>query len=106
MNAPSCRKSRGKWLLWLALVLPFSAANVAANVGIFAGAAQQDLAPNQPGISLEKALDIVRRKYGGRVLSATPVNSGDKKGFNVRMLLDGKKVKKVFVDSQGRVKSN
>ncbi len=110
MNAPSC----SKWLLLLVLVLPLSFANVSAdvrlnvvaNVSVFAGAATQNtLVANQPGISIEKATEIARGTFGGRVLSAVPVKRGDKRGFEVRMLLDGKKVKKVFIDHQGRVKS-
>ena len=110
MNAPSS----SKWLLLLVLVLPLSSTNghadglvnAVANVSVFAGAATQNtLVTNQPGISIEQATAIVRDSFGGRVLSAVPVKRGDKRGYEVRMLLDGKKVKKVFIDSQGRVKS-
>ncbi len=110
MNAPSY----SKWLLLLVLVLPLSSTNVYAdvllsavmNVSVFTGAAKPDtLVSNQPGISIEKATEIVRGKFGGRVLSAVPVKRGEKRGYEVRMLLDGKKVKKVFIDSQGNVKS-
>ncbi len=109
MNAPSC----SKWLLLLVLVLPLSVTDVyadtlfsiAANVGVFAGAAEpKKLVAHQQGISIEEATNIVRGKFGGRVLSAVPARRGDKRGFDVRMLLDGKKVKKVFIDGQGRVK--
>jgi len=110
VNAPSC----SKWLLLLVLVLPLSATklsadvllNSIANVSVFAGAAAQNkLVDNQPGISIEKATEIARGAFGGRVLSAVPVNRGDKRGFEVRMLLNGKKVKKVFIDHRGDVKS-
>ncbi|MCZ6641107.1 MAG: PepSY domain-containing protein [Gammaproteobacteria bacterium] len=110
MNAPSCRK----WLLLLVLVLPLSfnlvyadaLLSAVANVGVFAGAAEpKKLVAHQSGISMEEATNIVRGKFGGRVLSAAPVRRGDQRGFEIRMLLDGKKVKKVFIDDQGRVKA-
>ncbi len=109
MNAPSC----SKWLLLLVLVLPLSPTpvyagtllNAVANVSVFAAAAEPNTLAPQPGISIEKATSIVRGMFGGRVLSAIPVQRGEKRGYEVRMLLDGKKVKKVFIDHQGRVKS-
>ena len=55
-------------------------------------------------ISLEEATDIVRRAYGGRVLSASPASKNGKKGYQVRVLLDGGRVKTVFVDSNGSVR--
>lgn len=54
-------------------------------------------------ISLEEATEIVRRAYGGRVLSATPVTKNGKRGYQIRVLLDGGRVKTVFVDSNGSV---
>ncbi len=54
-------------------------------------------------ISLEEATRIVRRAYGGRVLSATPAKQNGKSGYKVRVLLDGGRVKTVFVDSNGSV---
>jgi uncharacterized membrane protein YkoI len=55
-------------------------------------------------ISLEEATEIVRRAYGGRVLSASPTSKNGKKGYQVRVLLDGGRVKTVFVDSSGSVR--
>jgi uncharacterized membrane protein YkoI len=55
-------------------------------------------------ISLEEATEIVRRAYGGRVLSASPASKNGKKGYQVRVLLDGGRVKTVFVDSNGSVR--
>jgi len=49
---------------------------------------------------MEQASDIVRRKTGGRVLSATP----SAQGYEVRVLVDGKRVKKLFVDGKGNVR--
>ena len=57
------------------------------------------------GITLEQAADKVRRKTGGRVLSATPVEKGGRRGYNVRVLVDGKRVKQYYVDSEGRMSS-
>jgi hypothetical protein len=55
-----------------------------------------------PGISLEQATNMVRRETGGRVLSAAPTDRG---GYEVRVLVDGKRVKNVYVDSDGRIRS-
>lgn len=57
------------------------------------------------GITLEQAADTVRRRTGGRVLSATPTGKGSERGFNVRVLVDGKRVKQYYVDSHGRMSS-
>jgi uncharacterized membrane protein YkoI len=68
---------------------------------LFSRSARQPNHFVQPsGVSLEQAADIVRRETGGRVLSATPTEQGSKHGYNIRVLLDGKRVKKVFVDAQ------
>lgn len=57
------------------------------------------------GISLEQAADKVRRQTGGRVLSASPEEKGGRRGYNVRVLVDGKRVKQYYVDADGRVSS-
>lgn len=57
-----------------------------------------------PGISVERCANIVRRETGGRVLSATPVERGGRRGCEVRVLVDGKRVRSLFVDSQGRIR--
>ncbi len=95
MNAPRC----GKWLLWLMLVLPlsFPAGTLAQQQ------AQPSYYTKPPGVSLEQAADMVRRQTGGRVLSATPVNNSGRRGYNVRVLLDGKRVKQYYVDADGRM---
>ena len=106
MNAPCC----SKWLLRLVLVLSGSLAAAgaltAASTATAAGADFFDKI-DQPAqfaapaaISLEQAADKVRRDTGGRVLSATPTEQAGKRGYSVRVLLDGKRVKKVFVDAQ------
>ena len=72
-------------------------------------AAEPELKPNTlvkpPGISLEQATNIVRRQTGGGVLSAAPAGRGGQRGYEVRVLVDGKRVKKVFVDGQGNMRS-
>src|SRR5690606_37842523 len=59
---------------------------------------QEQLEPNSlvenlPGISLEQAANKVRRETGGRVLSASPIDRGGQRGYEIRVLLDGKRVK-------------
>jgi len=48
-------------------------------------------------LSAEQASSIVRRAYGGRVVSVK--SAGD--GYSVRVLLDGGRVKNVYVDRNG-----
>jgi uncharacterized membrane protein YkoI len=86
-----------KWLLWLALVLPAHVLSAPADFFEKSELHTQFAAP--AAISLEQAADKVRRETGGRVLSASPTEKGGKRGYDVRVLLDGKRVKKVFVDA-------
>lgn len=58
-----------------------------------------------PGITMEQATRLVQSHTGGRVLSATPVDRGGQRGYEVRVLVDGKRVKNVFVDGEGRIRS-
>ena len=65
----------------------------------------QHYAPPVGGISLEQAADKVRRQTGGRVLSASPEEKGGRRGYSVRVLVDGKRVQQYYVDADGRVSS-
>ena len=101
----SSSRGFGKWLLWSVLVLSLGV--VLSPKPVLAG---QQAQPNHyaapvGGITLEQAADKVRRKTGGRVLSATPVEKGGRRGYNVRVLVDGKRVKQYYVDSDGRLSS-
>ena len=95
MKVHSCSKR----LLWLLLVLPFCF-DAAADFRDEVKQPQQLVSP--PAITLEQAADKVRRETGGRVLSAAPANKAGKRGYDVRVLLDGKRVKKVFVDARSK----
>ena len=55
------------------------------------------------GISIEQASATARRHTGGRVLQVKPVKRGGERGYSVRVLIDDKRVKQYYVDSQGRV---
>lgn len=108
----SSKRGFGKWLLWSVLVLPLSALTgpAAASDAWSQVLAAQQVQPNHyaapvGGITLEQAADKVRRQTGGRVLSATPVEKGGRRGYNVRVLVDGKRVKQYYVDSEGRMSS-
>ena len=132
MFLPSSRPGNGKrnrlfhaWrtrLLWSVLALPLclgmslnAPAARAADQSLKGGIALSTLVAQQAqpnhyaapvgGITLEQAADKVRRKTGGRVLSATPVEKGGRRGYNVRVLVDGKRVKQYYVDSEGRMSS-
>ena len=53
----------------------------------------------QPSVSAAQAAAHVRRLHGGRVLSVSPSRRGDSLGYRVRVLVDGGRVKTVYVDS-------
>jgi hypothetical protein len=106
------RRSFRAWFLWSVLVLPFGllAGPASAADAWSAVLAAQQAQPNHyaapvGGITLEQAADKVRRQTGGRVLSATPVEKGGRRGYSVRVLVDGKRVKQYYVDSDGRMSS-
>ncbi len=65
----------------------------------------QNLVRPSGGVTLEQAANMVRRQTGGRVLSASPSERSGERGFDVRVLLDGKRVKSYFVSDQGRIRS-
>jgi len=58
-------------------------------------------APGTRGLTAEKATSLARQHTGGRVLSATPDDSG---GYRVRVLTDDGRVTTVRVSGSGRVK--
>lgn len=93
-------RSCSKRLLWLVLVLPIFSAAATNDFLEQVKQPQQLISP--PAMTLEQAADKVRRETGGRVLSAAPSQRAGKRGYDVRVLLDGKRVKKVFVDARGR----
>jgi len=114
MNSVPSSSKRGfrSWLLWSVLVLPLGllGAPATASDAWSAVLAAQQAQPNHyaapvGGITLEQAADKVRRKTGGRVLSATPVEKGGRRGYTVRVLVDGKRVKQYYVDADGRLSS-
>jgi len=102
MKVRSCSKR----YLWLVLVLPFCCCWSVWSLAAVADFRDEMKQPQQlvspPSITLEQAADKVRRETGGRVLSAAPSTKGGKRGYDVRVLLDGKRVKKVFVDARAK----
>jgi len=58
------------------------------------------------GISSGEAAERVRAQYGGRVISVTPANRGGQQGYTVRVLVEGGRVKTVFVDARGSVRGS
>jgi hypothetical protein len=58
------------------------------------------------GIGSGEAAERVRALYGGRVISVSPSNRGGVQGYTVRILVDGGRVKTVFVDSRGSVRGS
>jgi hypothetical protein len=58
---------------------------------------------NAPGLSREQAAALVQSRLGGRVLSTQPVWQGEQPGYEVRVLLEGKRVRSVYVDAEGNL---
>lgn len=71
--------------------------------------APNDLVPSQlapvntRNVSVERAIRIVRRETGGRVLAASAGKRKGSPGVNVRTLLDGERVTTFFVHADGRL---
>ena len=81
----------------LALGLPLS-----VQASEFREAATPKYFSEPAGVNLEVATAIVRRKTGGRVLSANPASRGPQRGYKVRVLVKDRVVQTWFVDSRGR----
>ncbi len=68
-----------------------------------------DVVPNQlapistRNVSVERAIRIVRRETGGRVLAASAGKRKGRSGVNVRTLLDGERVTTFFVYADGHL---
>ncbi|MCY4214720.1 MAG: hypothetical protein OXF68_13995 [Gammaproteobacteria bacterium] len=63
--------------------------------------ARRALAP-QSGVSQDRALNLVREAVDGRVLSVVPIESG-RRGYQVRILLDGGRIQTIRVSPRGRL---
>jgi hypothetical protein len=105
---PTTRRWAPAWLLLAALGLAAWTGTAAAAPG-WMSSGQNPVEPQTlvrpSGITRDQAANMVRRETGGRVLSATPAEYGGQRGYEVRVLVDGKRVKSVFVDSEGRIRS-
>lgn len=64
-----------------------------------AGGAETSSFVSQPSVSAAQAASRVRQLHGGRVLSVSPARRGDSLGYRVRVLVDGGRVKTVYVRS-------
>ena len=56
-----------------------------------------------PQLTQDEAALAVQQQTGGRVLSTVPGYRGGATGYEVRVLVDGKRVRTVFVDGQGNL---
>ena len=96
----------GPWQrLWMALAF-------AVYLGLFvpmvdASAAEREASEHgfapQPGLSIDRAVHLVREKVDGRVLSVTPIDGG-RRGYEVRVLLQEGRVKTIHLDRDGRIR--
>ena len=62
---------------------------------------QRNFAP-QPSVSQDRALDLVRQAVDGRVLSVIPIEGG-RRGYEVRVLLEGGRIQTIRVNPRGRI---
>jgi uncharacterized membrane protein YkoI len=53
-----------------------------------------------PALSLNDAASRAQRTFGGQVISITPAEQDGRRGWRVKILLDGGRVKTVFVDAR------
>ncbi|MCY4343382.1 MAG: hypothetical protein OXE83_07400 [Gammaproteobacteria bacterium] len=86
---------RTRLLACLLMCLPLAAAAAEREP------ARRALAP-QPGVSQDRALNLVRDAVDGRVLSVVPIESG-RRGYEVRILLDGGRIQTIRVSPRGRL---
>lgn len=88
------RRVRRRSLLALVRVLLLSIPlAVIPNIAV----AASDSLVAQSNLSASQAAAIVRGEHGGRVLSVVPSFRGDERGYRVRVLVGGDRVKTVFV---------
>lgn len=62
---------------------------------------QRTLAP-QPSVSQDRAVNLVREEVEGRVLSVVPIEGG-RRGYEVRVLLEGGRIQTIRVGPRGRL---
>jgi uncharacterized membrane protein YkoI len=65
-------------------------------------AGNQDSAPRDGGnghLSLDAAVARVQNAYGGQVIAASSTNANGHAGYRIRVLLQGGRVRTVFVDA-------
>ena len=69
-----------------------------------AGAAEREPAPlalaPQPSVSEDRAVDLVREEVDGRVLAVFPIDGG-RRGYRVRVLLEGGRIETIRVNPKG-----
>lgn len=61
----------------------------------------RNLAP-QPSVSQDRAVNLVREEVEGRVLSVLPIEGG-RRGYEVRVLLEGGRIQTIRVGPRGRL---
>ncbi len=80
--------------LWLGTAIPVTAGSPEH--------ARPTLYRDAGGISADQAAAIVRGSFGGRIVSVKPAGNG----WDVRVILDGGRVKTVRVDGNGSIRSS
>jgi len=92
-----------RWTRLLTVVCIFAGAVAPAAAPREAPEGAAHFAPVATGITKERAVGIVRERFDGRVLSAATTIRDGERGFDVRVLTEGGRVKNVFVDRRGGV---
>ena len=86
---------RNRLLASLLVCLPLAAAAAEPE------STQRTLAP-QPSVSQDRAVNLVREEVEGRVLSVVPIEGG-RRGYEVRVLLEGGRIQTIRVGPRGRL---
>ncbi|MGX2040706.1 PepSY domain-containing protein [Methylocaldum sp. MU1018] len=55
----------------------------------------------RPGISLDEAIQRIRRETGGRILAADTVRNGGGVTYRIKVLMPDGRVRVFYVDAQG-----
>ncbi len=85
------------------MLLCICASCVAAPAAAAAPDGASNFAPTAAQMTKERAVRIVRGRFDGRILSAGAVRRDGERGFDVRVLTEGGRIKNVFVDRRGAV---
>lgn len=90
-------------LAWLALCITLALGGRFAMAGPEREPNRNNFAP-RPGLSLDQANHLLRGRIDGRAVAVVPLDGG-RRGYQVRVLLDGGRIATIRMDRNGRILS-